>query len=183
MTYEAALSKSWQELGSISRQRNLSVRFLSDEYTIDLENKRVFSLSCNIAAKDHLSILLLHYLIQEIKGLPLISGGWVSFKQLAGGQGYYPVFKKRVIDIIAGKYGSNPDNIFNLVERFGAKRLQLADASVVLEAFRNVPLLITVSRADEEFAAEANVLFDESITDIFCTEDIVILSEFIAHNI
>jgi len=40
-----------------------------------------------------------------------------------------------------------------------------------------------MQRGDEEFGPEANILFDKSITDIFCTEDIVVLSEHAAAHI
>jgi hypothetical protein len=183
MGYNTALSKAWSDLGNPERDRSLSVRFLSDEYAVDLENKRVLSVSCNVPAKDYISILLLHYLKQKSTGLPRLNGEWVSFMQLEGGQGYYPAFKKRVIEPILRKYGPKPEGILELIGRFKAKSVQLADASVVLDVFDGVPLLITMWRADEDFAPEANVLFDESIKDIFCTEDIVIMAEFVARHI
>jgi len=183
MGYEAALSKAWVELGNITKDKNFSVHFLNDRYNIDLKNKKILSLSCNVVAKDYLTILLLHYLVQKLKGLSLVAEEWISFQQLAGGEGYYPAFKKRVIEPIVKKYGSKPDAIYGLVGRFKAKKIQLADVSVVLEAFENVPILITLSKADEEFDPEANVLFDKSIKNIFCTEDIVVLAGFVAYRI
>jgi hypothetical protein len=38
-------------------------------------------------------------------------------------------------------------------------------------------------RGDEEFGPEANLLFDRSITEIFCTEDVVITAEIVASTI
>ena len=183
MGYDLALSKAWLELENFTENKKLSIRFLSDEYTFDFENKRVFSRSCNTSAKNHISILLLHYLKQKLRGLPLIADEWVSFKQLEGGEGYYPAFKKRVINPIINKYGSNSEVLLDLLERFKAKRIQLADTSVVLEVFDGIPVLITLWRGDEEFGPEANMLFDRSIKDIFCTEDIVVLSGLVAYNI
>ena len=183
MGYDVALSKSWSELENLTRDKNISIRFLSDEYTVDLENKRVLSLSCNAPAKDYISILILHYLKQKMKGLPLISGEWVSFKQLEGGQGYYSAFKRRVIEPIMRKYGGNPEALLELIERFKAKRIQLADYSIVLDIFDGVPALITLWRGDEEFGPEANILFDKSIEDIFCTEDVAVFAGFVARNI
>ena len=183
MGYEAAISKAWTELGNVAENKDKSVRFLADEYSIDLENKKVFSLSCNVPAKSYVSILVLHYLKQKLAGLPYVKGEWISFKQLDGGQGYYPTFKKRVIEPITRKYQANPDVLFSLTERFKAKRAQLADVSVVVDAFDNVPILIEIWKPDEEFGPEVNILFDKSIIEIFCTEDIVILAEFLAHNI
>jgi hypothetical protein len=54
MGYAVALSKAWSELENIQKDKNLSIRLLSDEYTVDLENKRVLSLSCNAPAKDYI---------------------------------------------------------------------------------------------------------------------------------
>ncbi len=183
MEYRTALTKAWSELEGLNLEGNESVRLLNDKYDIDFKNRRVFSTSCNVPAKDYISILVLHYCLQKYKGLPAISGEWISFKQLEGGQGYYPTFKKRAIGHILSKYRDKPGTLFELTERFNAKRIQLADVSVVLEVFDGVPVLITLSRADEEFGAEANILFDKTIKDIFCTEDVVVLAEFVAHNV
>ncbi len=183
MEYKAALNKAWSELDSLKEKGSESVRLLNDVYDVDLENKRVFSTACNLPAKEHVSILVLHYALKRHKGLAPTTGEWVSFKQLEGGQGYYPTFKKRTIGPILRKYADNPEALYELTERLSAKRAQLADVSVVLELFDGVPVLVTLSRADEEFGAEANILFDKSIKDIFCTEDVVVLTEFLAYSV
>jgi len=183
MSYEAALSKAWSDLEEVEVSKNISIRLLSDEYSVDLEFKQILSLSCNAPPKDYVSILILHYLKKKLGGLPSVTGEWISFKQLEGGLGYYPAFKKRVIEPILRKYGLNPKAILELVERFGAKRIQAGDVGVLLEPFDGVPVLITLWRGNEEFGPEANILFDKSIKDIFYTEDVVILAEFIVHNI
>ncbi|MBL7129938.1 MAG: DUF3786 domain-containing protein [Candidatus Omnitrophica bacterium] len=183
MGYDIALSKAWSEFENLAKDKALSVRFLADEYNIDLANKQILSLSCNVPTKEYLSIIILHYLTKKIEGLPVVSGEWIDFRQLDGGQGYYPNFRKRVIESIKRKYGSNPDTLLNLSERFNVKRVQLADVSIVVEVFDNVPILIELWKGDEEFGPEANVLFDKSIKDILCTEDIVVLAGFVASNI
>ena len=183
MAYEVALSKAWLELKGLTQQNDYSVRFLADEYSVDLEEKIILSLSCNIPAKEFLSVLILHYLVQKIKGLPSITGEWISFRQLDGGHIYYPVFKKRVIAPINRKYSANPEALLGLIERFKARKVALSDIGIVLEAFDKVPVLIELWKADEEFGAEVNVLFDKSIINIFCTEDITVLAESIAHTV
>ncbi|MBL7157692.1 MAG: DUF3786 domain-containing protein [Candidatus Omnitrophica bacterium] len=184
MEYEVALNKAWQELAQLAGEKTYSLRFLGDDYEVDVDKETVFSLSCNVPAKVYTSILILHYLIRKANGLPSIKGEWISFKELVGGEGYYPNFKKRVINTITRKYGKNPDSLLALVERFKAKKAELADVSVVLDTIEeSAPFLITLWRGDEEFGPEANLLFDKSIADIFGTEDIVVLSEVVAHSI
>lgn len=183
MAYQAALIKAWKEIENIGK-RHIEIALLGDSYGFDTDRKTVMSVSCNVPAKEYVAILTLHYVIKCYTGLPKLTGEWISFKELSGGQGYYPAFKKRVIDTISRKYGANPDNLYKLIERFKAKRAQIADVSVVLDTFEeSVPVLITFWRGDDEFGPEANMLFDKSVESIFCTEDIVVLSEIVAHSI
>jgi len=185
MEYADALNKGWAELKAVSKEETHSVKFLADEYSIDLKNQHVLSLSCNVPAKTYTAILILHYLIKSAQNLipAQPTGKWISFKELEGGQPYFSVFKKRVIDTIARKHGDNPKGLFEATERLGAKKVAVSEYSVVVEPVAGAVVLIEVWPGDDEFGPEANVLFDETIKDIFCTEDIVVISEIIAHSI
>ncbi len=143
MSYAVALDKSWKELEDLGTGDSFSVKLLADEYNIDCKAKTVFSLSCNARAKDFTAILILHYLASKIKGLPLESGEWVSFKELSSGEQYYPAFRKRAIEPIIRKYGSNPEG---------------ADIILPLSVFEGVPVLVKFWRGDDEFGPEANML-------------------------
>lgn len=180
MGYEIALNKAWEGLSELKPAEKLSVKFLADEYSLDLATRQIFSLSCNIPAKDFSAILILHYLICKLKGLPQATGEWLPFRELAGIEGYYPAFRKRSIEPIIRKYGKNPQGIFEAIGRLPAKKFEAADAGIVVEAFSGVPALIKLWAADDEFGPDANIFFDHSITGIFCTEDIVVLAGIIA---
>jgi hypothetical protein len=183
MGYEAALEKAWEDLAKLKPGKNLSVKFLADEYDIDTQARKVISLSCNIPAKDFAAILILHYLARKLSGLPELSNDWLDFKELSAIEGYQAAFRKRVIERIIRKYGSHPEGVLSVLEKVPGKRIKEADVGIVLEVFENVPALIQLWRPDEEFGPEANLLFDRSITGIFCTEDIVVLAEFIAASL
>jgi hypothetical protein len=183
MSYDMAINKAWTELGELKPTENLSVKFLADEFAIDSENKRVLSLSCNAAAKDFTGILILHYLAKKRQGLPVLTGEWLGFKELSGIEGYKDAFKKRAIEPIIRKYGSNPQGLLAVLDRVPGKRVDQADIGIVLEAFEGVPVMVLMWRPDEEFGPEANILFDKSITGIFCTEDIVVLAGIVASQL
>ena len=179
MSYKIALDKAWSELESLIKERTTSVKLLADEYTVDLSSKTVSSLSCNGPAKEYVSILILHYLIKKLKGIPELTNKWISFRELPGAEGYYPTFHKRVIERMVNKIGNNTDKLLSITERLPAKRIQYSDAGIVIEVFEKLPVMITFWKADEEFSGEANVLFDKSIKEIYPTEDVVVLAEFI----
>jgi len=183
MSYEAALQKGWEDLSKLNPGKILTVKFLGDEYTVDFGEKKIFSLSCNVAAKDFTVILILHYLAHKLKGLPALTAEWVTFKELSGVEGYYSAFRNRAIEPIIRKYGSHPEGLLAALDRLPAKRVDQGDVGIVLEAFEGVPVLITLWRPDDEFGPEVNMLFDKSITRIFCTEDIVVLAGFIASQL
>ncbi len=180
MGYEAAINKAWDELANINPDKDLSIKFLADEYSIDLKSRKVLSLSCNAPAKDFYAILILHYALKQLEGLPQLRGEWLSFKELSGVEGYDSAFRKRSIEPILRKYGQKPEALLEVLERLPAKRVEQGDVGIVVEAFGRVPVMITFWRGDDEFGPEANMLFDKSITRIFCTEDIVVLANIIA---
>jgi len=180
MGYKPALNKAWKKVEDVTQAKRDTVKFLADEYEIILDSRNVLSLSCNAPASDHISILVLHYLAQKTKGLPEVRAEWISFKELPGGQGYFDAFKKRALNPLIRKYGGSPQSLLDCLDRLPAKKIQYGDCGVVIEAFENVPVLVTVYGQDEEFSAEANILFDRSITEIFCTEDIAVLADIVS---
>ncbi len=179
MGYAEALGKAWEDLLLLKPPSSLTVKFLADEYSLDLAAKRVLSLSCNAPVKDFLSILILHYSARNLRGLPVLSGQWVTFRQISGIQGYYPAYYSRTIAPVIRKYGRNPQAILGILDRLPASSVEGADVSVVIEAFNAVPLLIKLWKPDTEFGPEANLYFDASIKDIFCLEDIVVLAQLV----
>ncbi len=183
MSYTEAKQKAFSEIENLSLQKNFSVKFLVDEYEINVENKSVLSLSGNVPTPEYLAVLILHYLIKRIEGLLPLKNEWINFRQLSGGKGYYPVFYQRVIEPIKRKYGRNTRGLLTVLDRFNGKKTNYGDASVEITTFENVPLLIVIWSEDKEFPSEANILFDRSIEEILSTEDIVILAEFITHSL
>ena len=183
MGYDVALNKAWEDLANQKAPKNLSVKFMADEYSVDIVSRRVLSLSCNTPAKDFLTILILHYLAGKLKGLPVLSNLWLTFKELSGIEGYYDAYHKRSIEPIICKYGNHPDALKEVLNRLPGKISEGGDISIIIEAFVNVPVLIKLWKADAEFGADANMYFDASIKNIFCTEDIVVLAQILASQL
>ena len=160
MGYTQAVEKAWKDVAAIAKEERFSVTFLSDTYDIDLGSKLILSESCNVPAKDHLVIILLHYLARKLISGKLAepSGEWIDFNQLEGGEGYYPTFKKRTIDHVINKYGSDPEALLKVVDRMPANRVSLGDVSIVVYPFKEAGILVKMSKADEEFGPDANII-------------------------
>lgn len=185
MSYAQALEKAWKDIAALTDEKSFSVSFLSDAYTVDLASKRIASTPDNITAKDYVAILLLHYLIKKLTlgELPGRSGEWISFNELEGGEGYYPTFKKRTIDQVLRKYGSRPEALLTTQRSIKVMKAGQGDVSIEIHPFDEITILIKMSKADEEFGPDANILFDKNISQIFCMEDAVVITELLIHKL
>ena len=183
MKFESAITTSWDILLGSGISNNTKVKFLGEEYIINIQLRKVLSLPLNTPIEDHLSVLILHYLSQKIAGLPVVSGEYLSFNGLSVINSFAEVFKERSTDVIIKRYGDNVFDILSALHYLPAKKINRADVAIVVEAFEGVPILIELWEPDEEFGPEANILFDKSITKIFCVEDIVVLAEVVARAV
>ncbi|CAG0943033.1 hypothetical protein BROC_02102 [Candidatus Brocadiaceae bacterium] len=180
MKLELAITMSWENLLGSGISNDTKVKFLGDEYIVNIKLRKILSLPHNTPIEDYLKVLILHYLSQKIAGLPVVSGEYLSFNGLSVINSFAEVFKKRATDVIMKRYGDNIFDILSVLYNLPAKKINRADVAIVVEAFEGVPILIELWEADEEFGSEANILFDKIITKIFCVEDIVVLAEVVA---
>ncbi|MBA3053156.1 DUF3786 domain-containing protein [bacterium] len=183
MGYNAALDKAYNRLGEISDINNVSVGFFADEYVADIEKRTLTDADSGKIVPDFIAVLILHYLIKKIEGLPEETGKWISFKEMDGGEIYYPAFRKRAVEPVIRKYGANPEGLLLSIDRLGASNESAGDCSIKIYPLEGVPVLITVFGQDDEFPAEASVLFDRSIKNIFATEDAAVLAGLVASKI
>ena len=187
MPYDAAINKAWGELEKLSQVDKYKVKLLKCTYEVDLKLKSI-TLAPSTAAvtENHLVILLLHYLIgssvplKEQKGL---SGEWISFKEIEGGEAYYPAFYNSVIKPLLIRYGDNPESIYSAVTALNGRRLTEGDVSVEFVTFQDVRVRIIFWKADSEFGPEANILFDKNITKIYSMEDIAVFAHFVVSQL
>lgn len=164
MGYGQALGEAWSQVERLTNEGRFRIILLSLPYIIDTGTKSVVLESTNAPAKECTAIIILHYLARSLSPgkLPASTGEWIDFSQIRGAESYYPTYRKRTIERLIKKYGRGPEDI-----------------KKVVRVFDGVDFMIKVSRADEEFGADAAILYDRSIERIFCVEDIVVLTEIV----
>ena len=105
-----------------------------------------------------LKLLSLLYLVQT-DGTPP-TGTWVAYRELPGGRFYEPVVKRSVEDPLARAYGSEIAGFAPACEALFGEPLSMGDSAYSFALFPNVLLAFILWRADEEFGARCQVLFD-----------------------
>ena len=161
----------------------LLLNFLNQDITISWPDL----VATNNRSKEELSIqqqiLLLHYLqgAWSSNG-PTIKGEWIAFQDIPDGRFYLDAFSKRAKVPLIQAFGAEPKKLLDIAARiYSADRLDLGDFSVVVKALPLVPLALIIWEGDEEFPAEGNVLFDQSISKIVSAEDVAWLAGMVVY--
>lgn len=97
-----------------------------------------------------------------------ISGKWVTFRELDGGEYKYPLFEqrcekplKRVADIYPGLFE-------DMLQIFNGKKVDyhyFADISIMLHPLPKVPVMICYSKPVDELESALSIFFDSTAAD------------------
>jgi hypothetical protein len=126
-------------------------------------------------------ILILHYMLPPAPA-PL-TDNWVSYREIPGASFYYSAFVKRAIDPLKKVFGQNVDGLLRAGEILDGKTINTGDAGYEFRLFPNVPVRLILWAADDEFPAEANIVFNENIGDILSPEDIAWLAGMLVYRL
>src|SRR3989339_1454977 len=162
----------------------LSIELLGETFVVSDRGESIAVYSGR-EAKISEKILLLHYLVTA-DGSPLAREE-ITLENIPGAAFYYPTYKARSIDLIIRRFATAPADFikaaqhvgFNLVKDGRQYRLK----SLVLP---NLPISFVLWESDKskEPAIETlKVLYDKGITHYLPLEDIIIITEMIAHRI
>ncbi len=113
-------------------------------------------------------VLLLHYLLGC---QPRLTGQWVAYREIPGAGFYYGAFAKRAIEPLKKVFGRNVEALKRAAGKLNATPLETGEAAFQLDVLPYAPIQVIVWEGDDEFPAEANVLFDASVGDYLSPED------------
>ena len=181
--YMTALELAWNKLtdsniqalsadaGASFHNGEISLPTFNQRIVIDITTRSMRIGSEELAIFD--KILALHYLLGCDRSKP--TGNLISFAQAPGGEVYFSAFKKLSIDRLAEMFGDAPDSLMRAGSSLGGEPLKMATAAVKLSVYPMLPVVVLIWQGDDEVAAAANLLFDESAVRILATEDLAVV--------
>lgn len=176
MSYEISLCRAWDELEKLALASDYTVDFLEDHYDVRIGERAVILKPSGVAADEMTSVLILHYLIGDLKGGFHSRDEWISFRELQGGAVFWPAFLKSTIEPLAAYLERDPDGLVkNLEDRFAAKHIQGGDVGFEVAAFPDILVRVIFWKGDEGMPCHATMLFDKGLAEIYSTEDIAVL--------
>ena len=126
-------------------------------------------------------ILILHYLLAP--GAHPLAGQWVAYREIPGASFYFSAFVKRAIDPVKNVFGQNLTGLSKAAALLNGRPIEPGDVGFEFDVLPNVPLQLILYAADEEFPAEANILFDRTVGKILSPEDIAWLAGMLVYRL
>jgi len=139
------------------------ITFLNTEYVVNLSDRQIYSTqheSSKVSCGFLQQLCILAYLINA-QDLPL-AGKLVKAETLPGGQFFFRGLHSLPVKKLESAFGDCPELLLTIAERFDAKHCEFGDASIQLYVLPRLPLTIVIWGKDEQFAARASILFDQT---------------------
>lgn len=108
-------------------------------------------------------LFIIYYLLLSKDITP--QGEWISEKDLPGGVTFFRGPHLLPTDLISDRFGNDLQGFSNFCEKLGGAPLELADAAFAFAITRDITIAILYWTGDEDFPAEAKILYDKAITD------------------
>lgn len=184
MGYEKSLDLSWKELEGMAFPLNSSISLFQDQYEIRLAEREVLLSPFCLPASEDVSVLILRYLIGSSKKGYNSLGEWISIKETTGGKLFCSNFTRRAIRPLLERFGQDPERLVRILqEDFAGRRVEGADVAVEVESFPGVYLRILFWKSDQDLPADATMLFDRALNEVFIMEDLTVLLTILAEDI
>ena len=158
---------------TLDPQGNLHLAFLRHEYVIDQVEWIVKRVGDGIAPSPLVQSLILTYL-QSADGTPP-NDRWLGFRELPNGLFYAQAFQSYTGAVLIREIKGNVAAFKQASEKLSATALTIGDASYAFQVFPRVKLAVVMWQGDEEFPAQAQVLFEETASHYLITDGLAIV--------
>ncbi len=164
-----------QKAGALFVGRSVIVPHLDRQIVLNADTHRFSIKGTDEEAPIWLSILTIHYLNSADGRQP--TGRLKHFREFKEGHFYEPAFNRRTKEILIQVFGKDPSPMIAAARRLNGKILETGDAAAELPYFPCLPITCIIWKGDDEFPAEASVLFDETADLFFGAEDMAVAGQ------
>lgn len=105
-----------------------------------------------------------------------LTGEWLPFESLRSAGPYGPAFRSGNLKPFAATFSGHEASLREALLAFGGRRLPTGDVGYEIDVFPCIPMRVLFWEGDEEFPAQANLLFDRSTPDFIHVESVVTIA-------
>jgi len=144
------------------------------DYSIDPAGKRIAAMNPDQSLHEYFVIFLVYYLLNDTA--IQISGEWISEKDMAGGPTFFRGPHAIPTAWISDRFANDLDSFKQFCTEHSGKPLDMADAAFCFALTSNIRVAVLYWTGDEDFPAEAKILYDSSLAKHFALDVIYALA-------
>ena len=146
------------------QQHHYSLTVWGDQYLIDPANSTIERVVATDPPPHQYFDLFAMYYLLRVKDIPL-AGEWISEKDLPGGQTFFRGPHLVPTELISNRYANDLQGFSTVCENLGGTPIEMGDAAFRFSITPDIPVAVLYWIGDEDFPAEAKLLYDRSITE------------------
>lgn len=129
------------------------------------------------------TLMCIYHLFYYSKPEAKVNGSFIPFRQVKGAAPFDPAFQETVIKPLAETFSGHPDALDQACKRLQGRPIRQGDVGYIIDAVSCLPITVVFWDKDEEFEAQANILFDADITDFLHEETVVCLASWLVQRL
>lgn len=146
------------------------------EYIIDPSDGTIHEAGEWDKKLDFETLMSIYHIFYHSKEKPGNAGIWVPFRDVKRAGGFTDAFRRQILEPFAKAFEGKTDQLLDAGEKLGFQRIKHSDAGFEAQAFSFMPIRFLFWDGDDEFCAQANILFDANITDYVHEETVVLIA-------
>jgi hypothetical protein len=142
-----------------------SLEIWGEGYIVDCAGKKIERTGAGQPKPhEYFYLFVIYYLLstQDIQ----VKGEWISEKDVPGGTTFFRGPHLIPTDLISGRFGNDLEGFKKCCTELGGISLKLADAAFRFDITPEIPVAVLFWQGDEDFPAEAGILYDRSVTTL-----------------
>ncbi len=181
-----ALCEKWREIYLGLDQEELERRFglrsdgdaryityFNQEYRLDKKSGKLSLVSQPERELPFHAVMMIYHLFYYSKPGAKVRGEFVPFRQVKRAAPFEQAYIRTILKPLAKEFDGHREELQKACRALGGRPLPQGDVGYEIRAFDCMPLQIIFWDGDDEFPAQANILFDADITDFLHEETVV----------
>lgn len=165
-----------ERFGLESDGEALYITYYAQKYRIDRRNGMITLADRPEQKLAFNTLMSIYNLFYYAKPGAAVKGEFVPFRQVKRAAPFDPAFQRTVLKPLAKTFEGRMELLEKACTALHGSPVRQGDVGYVIKAFDCMPLTMVFWDGDEEFEAQANILFDADITDFIHEETVVCIA-------
>lgn len=171
-------------------EEHLELNYLGIPHKVSRETGMIYNCKTGEQLEAFNDLMAIYHLFYYACEHPVVSGTWVPFREVKMASVFDQAYQNMILKPFAESFSGKLDILKLVIEELGYEKERYGDISCRIPIFGSsktesdlesipckIELIMTFWDGDDEYPAQANLLFDKQITDFTHPETVVILAE------